>query len=865
MALEAELQRPGTPPVAVDENAQNRSGETIDAQRQQPARVLTPDQRLRVFVSSTMQELAKERAAARAAIEALQLTPVLFELGARPHAPRTLYQAYLEQSHIFVGIYWQSYGWVGPDQSVSGVEDEFRHSLHMPRLLYVKEPAPEREPRLQDLIREFQCEAAFSYKKFATADDLRELIPRDLVILITERFETADDTPLGPASSVPAPRTSFVGRAAELAQLAELLSREDVRLVTLSGPAGIGKSRLAIEGARRLGDRYPDGVVFVPLEGIADASLVVATIATAIGIREVGTGPLEALVAYLRGRSMLLVLDNFEHVIAAAPVVSSLLEQAAGLNVVVTSRERLQLRGEHELPVPTLSAEDDGVALFNERATAARHSFELAPADVPVVVEICKQLDGVPLAIELAAPRMRLLTPVQLLDRLRERIALAGPRDAPARQQTLDAAIAWSYDLLSSEERRLFEQLGVFRGSFTIESAESVCELPTGADLLELLAALLDKSMIYRLAGSDGTRFAMLSMIRQYAFDRLEKTGNVDGVRARLAELFIRSAGDMDKGLRSFEQRRWKRLIDAEAENIRAVLAWLAERGAAELMVLLRSLSMWFHLTGQLDEWRHWSHRALEQVAGADADRAWVVWIDAMFAFLQGDFATATRQLEQARGFFREADDQRGAALMDLVAGNVTAAVEGEQQAIAQLAGSLRTFEQLDDAWGVAGTLNAMASLRTNFARFDDAGDLFERALATSEQVGDELQIVMALNNLAQAELAAGETDQARQAVERALGLLNASGSAYNGADLLNTLARCEVADGDSVRSAELVGMAETLRESMHVPMWGPAVGRHQQLLAGLRAALGDEVFEAARDRGRAKRLDQFRSTLTNV
>ena len=444
MALDAKLQQLGTPPVAAAESAQSRCGETIDARRQHPARVLTPDQRLRIFVSSTMQELAAERVAARAAIEALQLTPVLFDLGARPHPPRTLYQAYLEQSHIFLGIYWQSYGWVGPDQDISGVEDEFRHSAGMPRLLYVKEPAEQREPRLQELIREFQREAAFSYQKFATADDLRQLIPRDLVILMTERFETADDARLAPASSVPAPRTSFVGRAAELAQLQELLSREDVRLVTLSGPAGIGKSRLAIEGARRLGDRYPDGVVFVPLEGIADASLVVPTIATAIGIREVGTGPFEALVAYLRVRSMLLVLDNFEHVIAAAPVVSSILEQAAGLKIIVTSRELLRVRGEHELPVPTLSAEDDGVALFSERATAARHSFELVAADVPVVVQICQQLDGVPLAIELAAPRMRLLTPEQLLERLRERVDFVGPRDAPARQQTLDAAIAWS-------------------------------------------------------------------------------------------------------------------------------------------------------------------------------------------------------------------------------------------------------------------------------------------------------------------------------------------------------------------------------------------------------------------------------------
>jgi predicted ATPase len=812
-----------------------------------------------------MQELAPERVAARAAIEALQLTPVLFELGARPHPPRTFYQAYLEQSQIFLGICWQSYGWVGPDVVVSGVEDEFRHSAGMPRLLYVKEPAPQREPRLQELIREFQREAAFSYQKFATADDLRELIPRDLVLLISERFETAEEARSAPAASVPAPPTSFVGRAAELGQLKELLSREDARLVTLSGPAGIGKTRLAIEGARRFAERYPDGVVFVPLEGIADAALVVPSIAAAIGIREVGGGQLEALIAYLRARSLLLVLDNFEHVIAAAPVVSSLLERAAGLTVMVTSRELLRLRGEHQLPVPPLAPEQDAVTLFAERAAAARHSFDLAPADRPVVAEICRRLDGVPLAIELAAPRMRLLTPEQLLERLRQRVDLVGPRDAPARQQTLVAAIAWSYELLSAEERHLFEQLGVFRGSFTLQSAESVCELPAEADLLELFAALLDKSMIYRLAEADGTRFAMLGMIREYALDRLAQTGELDAVLARLAQLYLRSARDMEDGLRSVEQRRWTRLVDAEAENIRAVLGWLDQRGAPELMILLRSAWMWFWLSGQLDEWRRWSRRGLERGEGPVADRAWVVGIDAGFAFTQGEYATAAGELEQARALFRDAGDPHGPALMDLVAAVLTATVEGFEPAHAQLANSVKTFEQFDDAWGMAMSLNVVTWLRTIFARFEDAGDLFERALAASEQVGDELEIVMALGNLSQARLDAGDTVHAREAAERALELLRASGSTYNAFELLETLARCSVAEGDDAGATELVGAAQRLRELMHVPVWGPASQRHERLFADLRAALGDEAFGAARERGRAKRFDQFSSTLTRA
>ena len=546
-------------------------------------RVLTPDQRLRVFISSTMQELAPERAAARDAIESVQLTPVLFELGARPHPPRTLYQAYLEQSHIFIGIYWQSYGWVAPDLNISGVEDEFRQSTGVPRLLYVKDPAPQREPRLDKLLRKFRTEASFSYKKFATAEDLRELIPRDLVLLMSERFAAADDAPMKPASSVPAPRTSFVGRAAELVHLQELLSRDDVRLVTVSGPGGIGKTRLAVEAARRFADGFADGVVFVSLEGIADAALVTSAFAAAMGIRETGVDPQAAILAHVRTRSMLVVLDNFEHVITAAPFVSSLLQGAPGLKVIVTSRELLRLGGEHELPVPPLSAEQDAVTLFNERAAAASHSFEIAAEDLPVVAEICRRLDGVPLAIELAAPRMRLLAPVQLLKRLAEHLALAGPRDAPARQQTLGAAIDWSYQLLSAEERQLFKQLGAFCCSFTIESAQSVCELPPEVDLLELLAALLDKSMIYRLPEGGETRFAMLGMIREYALNRLAEIGELDAVSVRLNELYFRSAHAAERGLRTINRRPRKRLVKSEADTVHVGQCWLAEHSVADL------------------------------------------------------------------------------------------------------------------------------------------------------------------------------------------------------------------------------------------------------------------------------------------
>jgi hypothetical protein len=417
-------------------------------------RILTPDQRLRVFVSSTLEELAAERAAASESIAGLNMTPVLFELGARPHPPQPLYRAYLEQSQLFVGVYWQSYGWVAPGESVSGIEDEYRLSDGLPRLLYVKEPAPEREPRLREFLERLRAEGSASYKRFSTAAELRELLARDLALVLTERFQAAAEAPPSPPTSLPAPRTSFVGRDRELAQIEDLLQTGS-RLLTLVGPGGIGKTRLATEAAQRVADRYSDGVVFVPLDGVENAERVPAAIAEALGVRELGGDAVAALVGHLRRRRLLLVLDNFEHVISSAHVVATLLDSASGLSILVTSRELLRLSGEHELEVPPLTPEQEAIVLFSERAAAARHAFELAPEDVPLVAEICRRLDGVPLAIELAAPRMRLLTPAQLLERLGRRLALQGPRDAPVRQRTLEAAIAWSYELLAEEERLL--------------------------------------------------------------------------------------------------------------------------------------------------------------------------------------------------------------------------------------------------------------------------------------------------------------------------------------------------------------------------------------------------------------------------
>ena len=818
--------------------------------------ILTPDQRLRVFVSSTLQELAPERVAARAAIESLRLTPVLFELGARPHPPRELYRSYLEQSQVFVSIYWQSYGWIAPGEEISGLEDEYLLAGDKPRLVYVKEPADQRQPELSALLDRVRAEDTVSYKKFAAPEELGELIAQDLALLVTERFRSGD-VPTR-VRDVPARATSFVGRREELAEIESLLGGS-VRLVTLTGPGGIGKTRLAVEAADRSRRQFRDGIAFVPLEGLASPDLVRGAISSALGIRDPGADPLESVAAHLRGRSLLLVLDNFEHVMAAAPVVATLLETCAELSVLVTSRELLRLRGEHELRVPPLDPEAEATALFVERAGAVLRTFELGAEDAQLIAEICRRLDGVPLAIELAAPRLRLLTPEQLLEGLRERIALAGPRDAPARQRTLEAAIAWSYELLEPAEQRVFERLSVFRGSFTFESAAAVCGLSHG-ELLELVASLLDKSVVYRLPETVETRFGMLSMLREFAHERLEQSGELDAAFDGLTTYFVELAVLSEYGLRSGEKRAWTRVIDLEADTMRAELAWLSEHGRIdELVTLIRGTWPWFWHHGRGAEARMWVGLARpyeEQLAVEQ--RAWLVGTDALFAFFMLDIEVAVPRLAQARALFEEAGDRTGVATVDAIAGFVTGMIAGEDAALEQLERAVASFEELGDVWGSAGAVGTICRIRSIFGHYEGHRELFERGVALAEQTGDDLLTVLALTNLADYSFAVGELDASRAYVERTLALIDAAGIRYGAADVLESLARLEAAAGEHARAAELVGTAVALRESMFLPLWGPLAERNERFVEGLRETLGVEEFERARARGSDTPLDRW-------
>jgi predicted ATPase len=506
-------------------------------------RIRTPDRRLRVFISSTLGELAEERQTAQAAVEQLRLTPILFELGARPHPPRTLYRSYLAQSDVFVGIYWQRYGWVAPDMEISGLEDEFVLSKGMARLVYVKRPAPEMEPRLADMLGRLDDEDSVSYKPFSDVTELRELLLDDLAVLLTERFDAVSSTTVTnpPSTNLPASLSTFLGRETALDELAALLGDDRVRLVTLVGPGGTGKTRLAVEAARAQVDRFEDGVFFVDLSAEREPDEVIAAIGRSLGMnRRTEMSPLDALRHVLREREVLLVLDNFEQVTRAGPGVVELLQHCSRVKALVTSREALRVGGERPFPVPPLSLppcngvgstveallQSEAGRLFHARAVAVGSGFVLTEANAADVAEICRRLDGLPLALELAAAQVKLFSVDQLRERLENRLDVlkGGARDLPTRQQTLRNTIEWSNALLTDDERTVFRHFSVFSGARLVDVEKTFSQVPTVCDIdaIEAMSSLVDKNLVRMTPDADGRpRFSMLHTIREYAAELL--------------------------------------------------------------------------------------------------------------------------------------------------------------------------------------------------------------------------------------------------------------------------------------------------------------------------------------------------------
>ncbi len=749
----------------------NTESRSIEAPTTPPV-IRTPDQRVRVFISSTLDELAPERQAAREAIAQLRLTPVYFEAGARPYPPRELYRAYLSQSDIFIGLYWQRYGWVAPTMQVSGLEDEYQLAGGKPKLIYVKTPAPEREPRLQALLDSIRSEDAASYQKFATPEELRERIANDLAQLLTERFTTPAETPpvATRLAALPVPRRRLIDREQERAQAQALLQREDVGLVTLTGPGGVGKTRVAVQVAADLAPQFADGVAFISLASLKDPTLVVPTVARALGVSQTGNDSLEErLLAYLQPRDVLLVLDNFEQLVAAAPLAAQALEQAPRLKLLVTSREPLRVRDEQIVPVPPLALPDPehipdlahlvqipAVALFVERAREARPDFVLTSENAATIVEICQRLDGLPLALELATASLSVLSPAALLARLERRLPLLsrGARDLPERQQMLRNTIAWSYDLLEEEEQQLFRRLSVFAGGFTLEAVQAVCvfeafgtsspgQVDDGA-VLEQLAQLLDKSLVQAEQGTGGEpRFTLLETIREYAAEQLEASGEEATVQERHAHNFLRLAEEAEPHLFRPEWESWLERLEREDANLRAALAWskVNKEGVEIGLRLAGALSLYWFLHDEVREGGTWLETMLARTGSTERSvaRGRALLGAGLLAWAEDDFEAASFRAEEALSIVREAQDKRWTAYAEWLLGLVRLSQRNTAAARPLFEESRALFKDLGDVWGEALTLYQLGSTVYRSGDPTAGRAYYEESLRLFQEQGDEL------------------------------------------------------------------------------------------------------------------------------
>jgi len=895
--------------------------------------ILTPDQRVRVFISSTLGELAAERAAARRAIARLHLVPVWYESGARPHPPRSMYRAYLAQSQVFVGVYWQRYGWVAPGMEISGLEDEFRLAAGKPMLLYLKRPAPDIEPRLAAMIDGIRDVGTVSYRTFSTPRELERLLADDLAVLLSESFAGAaagmaapavssagpgepaevklpagtvtflltdiegstrlwesvpeamevalerhnrlvtgvieehggvvvtsrgegdsffvvfpsavsaveaagacqlrlgsEPWPAGAAlrvrmglhtgeahvqegdyvdhapinrcarvkaaahggqvlvtqatrglageglrggfglrrlgefrlrdladpeliyqlthadlaadfppintlsertSNLPIQVTTFVGRTGELAQIASLMKGN--RLITLMGPGGSGKTRLAVQVAADLNGRFPDGQWLVELAALADPRLVAPQVAEVLRQPEFDVGKLAA-------KRLLIVLDNCEQVIGAcAELVASVLRTCPGIAVLATSREPLTIAGEQVVRIGPLEAAD-ATELFVERAALVRPDLHLSAPEMTTIAAICQRLDGIPLAIELAAARMRGMTPSEILDRLQDRFRLLTSRSTTTskRHQTLRAAVTWSYELLEASERILFRRLSVFSGGWRMASAEAVCAegFPDeGYDITDLILTLVDKSLVV-VHGQNLSRYGMLETLREFGREKLEEAGELAELERRHGEYFLALSTSADWPTAMLWPDPRAHDVIPDLDNFRAALRWSkGQPPDTELGLVVGAAPLWMAV-GRFAEGQLALTEALERAPQPSVLRLKALERLGWLAVEHGDFDTGASTAKKALRLAEELGSQFVASAQALL--GYTALQQGHRDKAARvLAKSLRTFQANGDLTGAAQVRHHQAYLAMKTGDPARAEVLFDEAATLAHQAQD--------------------------------------------------------------------------------------------------------------------------------
>ncbi|HEU0115674.1 MAG TPA: LuxR C-terminal-related transcriptional regulator [Thermomicrobiales bacterium] len=685
-------------------------------------------------------------------------------------------------------------------------------------------------------------------------------------------------------ANLPHPRTALIGRAATVTAARALLLDEAAPLLTLTGPAGVGKTRLALAIADDVSDAFADGAVWVDLAPLAAGTLLPLAVARALDVPDVADRPLIAqLIAALRSRQLLLLLDNCEHLLpAVADLAARLLAGCPAVQIVATSRAPLRLRDERQFPVPPLALPDRegtaplaevaataALALFGDRARAVDPAFELTDAVAPAVADVCRRLDGLPLAIELAAARIKTLPPAALRDRLERRLPLlvGGARDLPARQRTLRDAIGWSYDLLAAGEQAVFRHLAVFAGGFTLAAAEAVAVVDPDVDLFNAVASLADNSLLQLVENAAGApRYAMLETIREYGLDRLRANDEIDAAQARHATYFARFAEEVAGPLYDLaDPAPSLPRIDAEHDNLRAALVWADERGDAALLIrLVAALKMYWFLRGRLGEGGGWAERAVA-VASADVApnlRAAAFLAAGWFARSKGDPLRAEALGQASLALFQRLDDVVDAAEALELLGFAAEDRREFPLAVTRHKASRQLLATADRSIRLANTLRNIGW--TTYLAGDVAGGerRLEAAVAEGQRLCYPQLTAAALSDLATIVMERGEHARAADRLQMRLGL---TWDAWGLRHTLEQLAEIAAADGESERATRLFGAAEAYRERLGATLVPSLQALYEPYVAAARTALGEPAFATAWNAGRRMSLEEARAEAAKV